>query len=118
MRILHTADWHLADRLGRIDRTDDLRRAVERVAGYYAEEKVGVGVRVRYERDEAAAGQQDQLAALVPHQGPAVWRPPWRGQAAQLRHLEFDLPGLGLDPPGVDDRIGPSYVLIVRAIGP
>ena len=27
MRILHTADWHLGDRLGRIDRTDDLRRA-------------------------------------------------------------------------------------------
>lgn len=32
MRILHTADWHLNDRLGRIDRTDDLRSAVERVA--------------------------------------------------------------------------------------
>ncbi|WP_020469944.1 metallophosphoesterase family protein [Zavarzinella formosa] len=31
MRILHTADWHLGDRLGRIDRTEDLRRAVERV---------------------------------------------------------------------------------------
>ena len=42
MRILHTADWHLGDRLGRVDRTDDLRRAVERVAGYCAEEKVDV----------------------------------------------------------------------------
>src|SRR5438477_605217 len=42
MRILHTADWHLADRLGRIDRTDDLRRAVERVAAYCKEEKVDV----------------------------------------------------------------------------
>src|SRR5438270_427607 len=42
MRILHTADWHLGDRLGRIDRTDDLRRAVERVAGYCASEKVDV----------------------------------------------------------------------------
>src|SRR5262245_57129683 len=40
MRILHTADWHLADRLGRIDRTDDLRRAVERVAAYCAGESV------------------------------------------------------------------------------
>src|SRR5689334_1337878 len=40
MRILHTADWHLADRLGRIDRTDDLRRAVERVAEYCRQEKV------------------------------------------------------------------------------
>ncbi len=42
MRILHTADWHLADRLGRIDRTDDLRRAVERVADYCRSEKVDV----------------------------------------------------------------------------
>ena len=42
MRILHTADWHLGDRLGRIDRTDDLRRAVERVADYCASEKVDV----------------------------------------------------------------------------
>jgi exonuclease SbcD len=32
MRILHTADWHLGDRLGRIDRTRDLQRAVERIA--------------------------------------------------------------------------------------
>src|SRR5438552_76534 len=42
MRILHTADWHLCDRLGRIDRTDDLRRAVERVAGYCESERVDV----------------------------------------------------------------------------
>lgn len=42
MRILHTADWHLADRLGRIDRTEDLRRAVERVAEYCRSEKVDV----------------------------------------------------------------------------
>jgi exonuclease SbcD len=42
MRILHTADWHLGDRLGRIDRTQDLRRAVESVAGYCEEHKVDV----------------------------------------------------------------------------
>jgi exonuclease SbcD len=42
MKILHTADWHLCDRLGRIDRTEDLRRAVERVAAYCAQEKVDV----------------------------------------------------------------------------
>jgi DNA repair protein SbcD/Mre11 len=42
MRILHTADWHLGDRLGRIDRTDDLRRAVERVALYCLSEKADV----------------------------------------------------------------------------
>jgi exonuclease SbcD len=42
MRILHTADWHLGDRLGRIDRTPDLRRAVERVARYCDEQDVDV----------------------------------------------------------------------------
>ena len=42
MRILHTADWHLGDRLGRIDRTDDLRKAVERVADYCRAESVDV----------------------------------------------------------------------------
>ncbi len=42
MRILHTADWHLGDRLGRIDRTDDLRRGVERIAGYCRTEKADV----------------------------------------------------------------------------
>ena len=42
MRILHTADWHLGDRLGRIDRTDDLRRAVERVGEYCRAENVDV----------------------------------------------------------------------------
>jgi exonuclease SbcD len=42
MKILHTADWHLGDRLGRIDRTDDLRRAVERVADYCREDQVDV----------------------------------------------------------------------------
>lgn len=42
MKILHTADWHLGDRLGRIDRTDDLRRAVERVAVHCKEQDVDV----------------------------------------------------------------------------
>jgi exonuclease SbcD len=42
MRILHTADWHLGDRLGRIDRTLDLRAAVERVGNYCRQENVDV----------------------------------------------------------------------------
>ena len=32
MRIIHTADWHLCDRLGRLDRTADLMARVEAVA--------------------------------------------------------------------------------------
>lgn len=42
MRILHTADWHLGDRLGRINRTDHLRRGVERIAAYLETERVAV----------------------------------------------------------------------------
>jgi exonuclease SbcD len=42
MRILHTADWHLGDRLGRIDRTADLRRSVERLATYCDTERADV----------------------------------------------------------------------------
>ena len=42
MRILHTADWHLGNRLGRIDRTQDLRRAVERVGAYCRTEAIDV----------------------------------------------------------------------------
>lgn len=42
MKILHTADWHLADRLGRIDRTEDIRRAVERIGQICQEEQVDV----------------------------------------------------------------------------
>jgi exonuclease SbcD len=33
MRFIHTADWHLGDRLGRVDRTQDLRDRVEQIAG-------------------------------------------------------------------------------------
>lgn len=40
MLILHTADWHLGDRLGRVDRTNDLRKAVERVGALCRQEKV------------------------------------------------------------------------------
>lgn len=42
MRMLHTADWHLCDRLNRLDRTEDLRARVERVAEYCEEHRVEV----------------------------------------------------------------------------
>ena len=42
MRILHTADWHLADRLKQIDRTADLQRAVQQIARYCDEQSVEV----------------------------------------------------------------------------
>jgi exonuclease SbcD len=42
MRIIHTADWHLCDRLGRIDRTQDLEARVERVAAMCEEHTADV----------------------------------------------------------------------------
>src|SRR5262249_9008302 len=42
MRILHTAGWHLGDRLGRIDRTADLQRAVEDIGHWCLEHQVDV----------------------------------------------------------------------------
>lgn len=42
MRILHTADWHMGDRLGRIDRTNDIRRNVERIAAICERSEVDV----------------------------------------------------------------------------
>lgn len=42
MKLLHTGDWHLGDRVGSVDRTDDLRRAVERVVGHAIERAADV----------------------------------------------------------------------------
>jgi DNA repair protein SbcD/Mre11 len=42
VKIIHTADWHLCDRLGRIDRTADLTARVERVAQLCQERDVDV----------------------------------------------------------------------------
>jgi exonuclease SbcD len=42
MKVLHTADWHLNDKLGRQDRTEHLRRRVEQVAGICDREAVDV----------------------------------------------------------------------------
>lgn len=40
MRILHTADWHMNDRLGRQDRRDDICRSLSRIAEYLEEYQV------------------------------------------------------------------------------
>ena len=45
-KILHTADWNLGNRMGRIARTDQLHKAVERVAVFCTEEKGAVLLRV------------------------------------------------------------------------
>lgn len=44
MRILHTADWHLNDRLERQDRQPDLLRALDQISRYLDEYKVDVMV--------------------------------------------------------------------------
>jgi exonuclease SbcD len=42
MKILHTADWHLCNKLGRLDRTADLRARVEHVAQLCLDHQVEV----------------------------------------------------------------------------
>lgn len=42
MRILHTSDWHMNETLGRVDRSDDICRALERIARYLDERDVDV----------------------------------------------------------------------------
>lgn len=42
MRIVHTSDWHLGRKLGRVDRTEDLRRAVQQIADICNNERADV----------------------------------------------------------------------------
>ena len=44
MRVLHTGDWHMNDRLGRVSRAADIVRALERIAAYLESEAVDVMV--------------------------------------------------------------------------
>ncbi|HYT90152.1 MAG TPA: exonuclease SbcCD subunit D [Gemmataceae bacterium] len=65
MKILHTADWHLGDRLGRQDRTEDLQRAVERVARLCEEHAVEVLLVAGDLFSEAS--RPDSLRASIAH---------------------------------------------------
>jgi exonuclease SbcD len=42
MKILHTADWHMNDTLGRVDRTEDIFAALTQIAAYLEEHRVDV----------------------------------------------------------------------------
>jgi exonuclease SbcD len=42
MKILHTGDWHMNDVLGRVDRTEDIFRSIEKIASYLDEHAVDV----------------------------------------------------------------------------
>ncbi len=42
MKILHTSDWHMNETLGRVDRSEDICRALERIARYLDEHEVDV----------------------------------------------------------------------------
>lgn len=68
MRILHTADWHLGDRLGRLDRTADLRAALERVAEYCRTEQVDV-LAVAGDLFSDKVRHQDDLRDTLRHLG-------------------------------------------------
>lgn len=70
MRILHTGDWHLGDRIGSrgIDRTADLRRNVERIAEYCTEHRIDV-LLVAGDLFSDKMGLQRDLSDTVAHLG-------------------------------------------------
>lgn len=67
MRMLHAADWHLCDRLGRIDRTTDLQRRVEAVAGLCEEHAADVLLLAGDLFSEQA--RVEQMTAALEHLG-------------------------------------------------
>lgn len=65
VKILHTSDWHMNETLGRVDRSEDICRALEQVARYLDEYEVDVMLatgdlfseRSRPEQTRAAVGK-------------------------------------------------------------
>lgn len=64
MRIVHTADWHLCDRLGRLDRTEDLKVRVEAVARLCEEHTADV-LLIAGDLFSEQASVDDMTAALL-----------------------------------------------------
>jgi exonuclease SbcD len=65
VRIVHTADWHLCDRLGKLNRTDDLQARVAKVAALceaHAADVLVIAGDLFYERADAA-----EIAAALRH---------------------------------------------------
>ena len=62
MKILHTADWHLGDHLGTIDRTDDQFRSLRQIMAYCDDHQVDVLV---VAGDVIEQYHGESLAALV-----------------------------------------------------
>jgi exonuclease SbcD len=65
MRILHTADWHLNHRLGRIERNDDIARGLRQIARYLEEYQVDVMVVAGDLFDRGRADELRQGVALM-----------------------------------------------------
>jgi DNA repair protein SbcD/Mre11 len=73
MRILHTGDWHLGDRIGRrgIDRTEDLQRAVERIMKIVLDNSVETML-IAGDLFSDKLHRQEDLADILEHLGRAV----------------------------------------------
>lgn len=73
MRILHTGDWHLGDVIGRrrIDRTDDLHRAVERVMAIARSKNVDV-LLIAGDIFSDKANRQDDISREIEFLGSAL----------------------------------------------
>lgn len=76
MKLLHTADWHLNDRLGRIDRTEHIRHRVQQVADVCDREAVDVLVIAGdlFSEQAEVSSRVNQVADSVRHLGQTFGR--------------------------------------------
>lgn len=65
MRILHTADWHLNHRLGRIERNEDICRSLRQIAAYLEQYQIDVMVVAGDLFDRGRADELRQGVALI-----------------------------------------------------
>src|SRR6516225_11171042 len=73
MRILHTGDWHLGNRIGRrgIDRTEDLQRAIERIMKIVQENSIETML-IAGDLFSDKLHRQEDLADILDHLGRTV----------------------------------------------
>jgi DNA repair protein SbcD/Mre11 len=80
LRVLHTSDWHMNETLGRVDRSEDICRALEQIARYLDEYEVDVMLatgdlfseRSRPEQMRAAVGKIREIFLPFLERGGAV----------------------------------------------
>ena len=102
MRVLHTSDWHLGDRLGLVDRTQDQLRAIDRVLGYCDEYRVDVLLVAgdRAVRSESDLPNSARVLGVMPQLKLKLRRIPKSARRDAMRRAIGFAAGTALPAPG------------------